>query len=94
MSVDGIEVFNVGSVSNPFPPDLRASYLWLAATDSELHWQRRGVAYDREKTIEMLRRVRHPAPDYIERFMRGQNVTRWHEYWPPGPDSAWRALLE
>jgi predicted phosphodiesterase len=72
-----VRVINPGSVSNPFPPDLRACYAVLEADEGGYSVQRRRVDYDREAVIEAVRRVNHPALDYIERFMRGENRKDW-----------------
>lgn len=75
--VDGVHLVNAGSVSNAFPPDLRASYVLLEADESGYDLQHRRVAYDREAVVRELRRVNHPAARYIVRYMRGEN----HPYW-------------
>jgi predicted phosphodiesterase len=72
-----IRVFNPGSVSNPFPPDLRACYAVLEADESGYTLHQRRVDYDREAVIRAVREVNHPASDYIERFMKGENRKDW-----------------
>lgn len=72
-----IRVFNPGSVSNPFPPDLRACYGVLHAEVDGYEIEHRRVEYDRQAVIEAVREVNHPAVDYIERFMRGENRKDW-----------------
>ena len=72
-----IRVVNPGSVSNPFPPDLRASYAILEANARGYSIHHRRVDYDRQAVIEALRDVNHPALDYIERFMKGENRKDW-----------------
>jgi predicted phosphodiesterase len=71
--VDGVRLVNPGSVSNPFPPDLRASYAILAAGSQGYAIEHRRVEYDRQAIIEAMRRVAHPSEAYITRFMRGEN---------------------
>jgi predicted phosphodiesterase len=71
--VDGVHLMNAGSVSNPFPPDLRASYVLLEADEMGYSLQHRRVAYDREAVVSALRQVNHPAAGYIIRYMRGEN---------------------
>jgi protein phosphatase len=72
LSVDGVGLVNPGSVSNAFPPDLRASYLLLEAGESGFTTQHRRVDYDREAVIHRVERVNHPAASFVVRFMRGE----------------------
>ncbi len=72
-----IRVVNPGSVSNPFPPDLRASYAVLDADARGYSIHHRRVDYDRDAVIRAVRDVNHPALDYIERFMKGENRKDW-----------------
>jgi predicted phosphodiesterase len=72
ITVDGVDVINVGSLSNPIPPDLRASYTILEVDRSDYRVLQRRVDYDREAVIAAAQRVRHPAAECIGRFMRGQ----------------------
>jgi len=74
MCANGCRAVNVGSVSNPQPPDLRASYVVVEAdqTGYQVHFRR--VDYDREAVIEQLTSLRHPAREWIIRHLRGLNV--------------------
>ncbi len=74
LTVDGIRLINPGSVSNPFPPDLRASYALLNATESGYQVEHRRVEYDREAVVAAVHHPTqgHPSAEYIVRFMRGQ----------------------
>lgn len=74
---EGIHVVNPGSVSNPFPPDLRASYILLDADPSGYQINHQYVDYDHDAVIEEVQRLRHPGAEYIIRGMRGQNKPRW-----------------
>jgi putative phosphoesterase len=78
-SVGEVRVVNPGSLSNPFPPDLRASYAILQADESGYEITLRRADYDREAFIHAVRQVNHPAADYIIRFMRGENKKDWME---------------
>jgi predicted phosphodiesterase len=71
--VDGVRVVNPGSVSNPFPPDLRASYAILSCDSHGYTLEHHRAAYDHQAVIEALQRVAHPSQAYITRFMRGEN---------------------
>jgi hypothetical protein len=71
--VDGVRLVNPGSVSNPFPPDLRASYAILFGDSQGYIVEHHRVDYDRQAIIDAMRRVAHPSEAYITRFMRGEN---------------------
>jgi len=75
--VGNIRVVNPGSVSNPFPPDLRASYAILEADENGYEISHRRVDYDREAVIKAVQDVNHPALEYITRFMKGENKKDW-----------------
>ena len=75
--VDGARVVNLGSVSNPLPPDLRASYVILEADDAGYRIQHRQVDYDRQAVIAAAQQVRHPVAGYIARYMLGQRRASW-----------------
>jgi len=72
--VGGVRVVNPGSVSNPFPPDLRASYAILACDSQGYTIEHHRAEYDRQAVIEAMKRVAHPSEAYITRFMRGENL--------------------
>jgi len=76
-SVGSSRVVNPGSVSNPFPPDLRASYAILEADENGYEINHRQVDYDREAVIKAVQEVNHPALEYITRFMKGENKKAW-----------------
>jgi predicted phosphodiesterase len=71
VQVNRQRVVNVGSVSMPVLPDLRASYAILDAHESGHVIEMRQVDYDREAVIGAVRRVRHPGARFIIRHMRG-----------------------
>jgi hypothetical protein len=77
LHVDGIHVVNVGSVSNPLPPDLRASYVILEADESSYQLDHRRVGYDHQAVIAAVWRVRHPAAGHIIHHMLGQRQPPW-----------------
>ncbi len=76
-SVEGTRVFNLGSVSNPLRERLEASYAILEAGDTSYSLQLRYVDYDHEAVIEMLHRVKHPAADFLAKFLRGEMTPPW-----------------
>lgn len=75
--VGAVRVINPASVSNPLPPDLRASYALITADESGHQIEFRRAEYDREAAIEAVKRSQHPATDYITRFLTGQVTPPW-----------------
>lgn len=73
--VDGVRIFNPGSVSNALVEDLRAKYAILTADASGHAIEPRLVDYDREAVIALTDKVRHPAAARIAQFMRGEQPT-------------------
>jgi predicted phosphodiesterase len=76
-TIDGVRVFNLGSVSNPLRQRLEASYAILEVDSSGHNVQLRYVDYDRQAVIEELYRVKHPAADFLAKFMRGELIPPW-----------------
>ncbi len=72
--VGDYHVINLGSVSNPLTPDMRACYVLLHATSSGYTIAHRRVAYDHAAVIAAVEAVRHPAGSYIIDIMRGKKV--------------------
>ena len=72
-----VRVINPCSVSNPYPPDLRASYGILEADADGYQYSPQRVDYDHEAVIQAVREVAHPAAEYIIRFMMGENKKPW-----------------
>ena len=77
LRVGGVRVVNLGSVSNPLPPDLRATYVILEADDTGYRLQHRQVDYDHQAVIAALQQVQHPGAGHITRHMLGQCRTGW-----------------
>lgn len=77
VQVGDVHVVNLGSVSNPVPPDLRASYVILDADVSGYAIEHHRVEYNYEAVIAAVERVRHPAADYVVRLMQGQHQPAW-----------------
>lgn len=75
--VGATHVVNLGSVSNQQTPDLCAWYAVLAADQHGYQIQQRQVAYDRAAVIAALEAVRHPARNFIIRYMHGEYVKAW-----------------
>ena len=77
LRVGGVRIVNLGSVSNPLPPDLRASCVILEANDAGYRLQHRLVDYDHQAVIAAAQQVRHPVAGYIKRYMVGQRRAGW-----------------
>ncbi len=76
-TLDGVRVFNLGSVSNPLRERLEASYAILDAQEAGYTLHLRYVDYDREAVIEALYRVKHPTAPLLARFLRGEMTPPW-----------------
>jgi putative phosphoesterase len=81
--VGDMRVVNLGSVSNPTAPDLRASYVMLDASASGTRIEHRRVAYDHAAFTETVRSSRHPEAEFILTFQRGKRIGR-----RPHPDQS------
>jgi predicted phosphodiesterase len=77
VAVDGKRLVNLGSVSNPFPPDLRAKYTLLDSDARGYRPEHCRVEYDRDAVIRQLTRAHHPAAEYIARYLRGEQKPSW-----------------
>ena len=76
-TVDGMRVFNLGSVSNPLLGRLEASYALLEADASGHQLQLRYVDYDREAAIKALYDAHHPTVELLAHFIRGEIRPPW-----------------
>ena len=76
--VRGTHIVNAGSVSNPVPPDLRASYALLTAGPSGYQVTHHRVDYDRQAVIDALQELRHPGGAFIIRHLRGEGEPAFH----------------
>ena len=77
MTIAETHLINLGSISNHMVPDLRAWYALLHADASGYRVEHRQVDYDREAVVTKLEELRHPARNYIIRFMRGEHTCDW-----------------
>lgn len=75
--VDGRRVVNVGSVSNPWAPDLRASYVILEAGPAGYRVEHRRVSYDVSAVLDALYRSDHPTAETLAEHFRGQRSPAW-----------------
>ena len=76
-AVNNVRIVNLGSVSNPLPPDLRASYIILNADAKGYTLEHRLVNYDHEAVIAAMHKIKHPAASYVELHMRGKRLPSW-----------------
>ena len=76
-TVDNVRIVNLGSISNPLPPDLGAKYVLLQADAAGHRIAQYSVEYDRETVIALAHQIRHPAAHYIAKFLRGERIPRW-----------------
>ena len=77
--LDGVRVVNPGSISNSFPPDLRAKYVMLAADERGYTLEFHAAEYDREAVAVAVQRLRQPSAAYISGYMRGENKPGWQK---------------
>jgi hypothetical protein len=67
-----VRAINLGSVSNPVAPDLRASYVILDAGRDRYRVEHRRVAYDCDAVIAELERLNHPGRAWLISHHRGE----------------------
>jgi predicted phosphodiesterase len=75
--IDDVRLINTGSISSPWAPDVRASYVLLDADDSSYQITFRRVAYDIDAVIEAVRQAHHPMADAIISDLRGERRADW-----------------
>ncbi len=76
-AVNGVRVVNLGSVSNPTAPDLRASYVLLEADEAGYRLAHRRVPYDLAAVIDAVERSHHPAAPFIVQYFQGRHRPFW-----------------
>lgn len=76
-TVAGVRVINLGSVSLPVLPDLRASYVILTADEQEYAVTFRKVDYDHQLVIDQLRQQKNPAYATVRAFLNGERPPFW-----------------
>ncbi len=67
-TVDGVRIWNPGSVGNPATRDHRAMWTLLIADAVGYRLERRFVPYDVTAMLSRLAKVHHPAESLIRRF--------------------------
>jgi predicted phosphodiesterase len=69
--IGSVRAINLGSVSNPVAPDLRASYVILDADRDGYRIEHRRVPYDCDAVIAELERLQHPGRAWLTAHHRG-----------------------
>lgn len=79
-TVDGVRLFNLGSVSNPGTPDTRAMWVLLEADDAGYRVERRFAGYDPGAVIEALGAAHYPSRRFVTSFFDGSRnpPTSWN----------------
>jgi predicted phosphodiesterase len=72
-TVDGVRAVNLGSVSNPWAPDLRAGYVLLDAGADGYEVRPRRVDYDLQAVIDGIAASHHPTAGYLTRWFLGRH---------------------
>jgi predicted phosphodiesterase len=67
-----IRAVNLGSISNPLPPDLRASYVLVEANAAGHTIEHARVEYDHDAVITQLTALNHPGRDWLIKHQRGE----------------------
>jgi hypothetical protein len=76
-STGPVHLLNPGSISNPWAPDLRASWALLDAGHRGCTIEHRRVAYDIPTVVDALYRSGQPTPDNLATHFRGERTPRW-----------------
>lgn len=70
--IDGVHIVNTGSISNPFPPDLRATWVCLDCNTDGYSVTFHKVDYDHHAVMTELEKLRHPGRRFIIDMLRGR----------------------
>lgn len=73
-TVKGVRAVNLGSVSNPWAPDLRAGYVLLDAGATGYEVRARRVEYDRQAVIDAIAASHHPTPEFLTAWFQGGRI--------------------
>ncbi len=75
-TVDGVRAVNLGSVSNPWAPDLRATYVLLDADASGYEVRARRVDYDCQAVIDGIAASHHPTSEFLASWFEASGSLR------------------
>lgn len=79
--VNGTQVINPGSVSNPLTKDWRAAYVILTADEQVYRVEHYRAQYDIQAAIEATQRCSNPGKDFMVRALRGEIRASWLARW-------------
>ncbi len=71
-SVGATRAVNLGSISNPVAPDLRASYVIVEGNNGAHTVEHVRVDYDHDAVVTMLEALGHPGREWLIRHQRGE----------------------
>lgn len=71
-TVGATRAVNLGSVSNPVPPDLRASYVMVESDECGHAIEHVRVEYDHDAVVGALEDVKHPGRNWLIAHQRGE----------------------
>lgn len=74
---DDIDIIAAGSVSNPHPPDLRASYAVLETGANRYAVEHHRVTYDLRASITAAETFGNPSSAWIAGYFRGEHTPVW-----------------
>lgn len=75
--VGDVQVINLGSVSNPLEPSLKATYMILKADKQGYTFKHQQVDYDRDAVIDLTYQRMLPTRDYIKYLLSGEGMRDW-----------------
>lgn len=76
-TVNGVRIINPGSVGNPPPKDLRASFAILDADESGCNVSFYKTSFDTEAVIAAAEKARFPGIRFLTEIYRGERESRW-----------------
>ncbi len=76
-TIDNTRIINLGSLSLPFAPDLRAKYVLLTADTNGYTLEHRRVEYDLAAAITATEQTHNPAAEFITRSLQCKNRPQW-----------------
>jgi predicted phosphodiesterase len=76
-TVYDVRVVNLGSLSNPLAPDVRAKYALIEADASGYRLEQRQVDYDHAAVIAAVEASGYPTPGLVVAHQRGERRPPW-----------------
>ena len=75
-TIEGVRVINLGAVSNPHMPDMRAWYGILECDASGYRFEPRQVEYDVSAVIDAIQASSHPTPEFLLSYFQGKQISK------------------